>query len=372
MPSGYTPVFRIMHEGNDVTDRFNDRTTQIKVDLSSGGGNSDTCSISVDDRDWRVASPEVGAWLEIYLGYKEVGLAQIGQFEINSVTYAGMPKSITITGTSVGFQSAIKAPAIKEFDNKNLGDILGEIAKKSGGVAPMIDPELASKKVPFLNQITSPLHILHELERRYGAIAKFENGKLIFAKRDSGKSVEGKDLPTLILRPEHLASWQIRHDARGNYSGAKASYWDKDSHVLKWVEEKANQAIHGEGGSSEQEPFRIGRMFNSKEEAEEAAKAQVGALRRSTGEANITLVKGDPWVRDSMRVVVQNTRDGMDGFYVIDTATHTYVKDAGLHTTIMCKPGDPQSFENLSEPQGIGDAAMNTALGGGEGSAAPF
>ena len=339
MAIGHSPVFKIMHEGKDITDRFNDRTTQIQIDLTSGNGQSDTCKISVDDRDFRVTSPEVGAWLEVYLGYAETGLDLTNAFEIATVTYEWPPKSISITGTGIGFQTALKAPAMRAFDNQTLGDIVGEIAK-SGGVLPIVSPGLANKVVPFLNQTASPLHLLHELERRFGAVAKFDSGRLTFVERDSFKAADGRDLNIIRLGPEDFARGSVRHEERGRYSGVKASWFDKDKNETVWIEEMASGPIREDGGGPELPPFRMGRTFNSREEAVDAARSQVGALRRSMGEVNVVLARGQPWIRDSMRLVIERMRDGINGSYTIDTATHTFTKDVGLSTTLLCKPGE--------------------------------
>src|SRR5258707_824411 len=111
-----------MKGGIDITGNFNDRTTQIKVDLQAGNGNDDQCAITVDDRDWRIARPIVGENLQIWLGYQEVGLAYMGTFEIDDVTFLGPPRSIKLVGKSTGSSDIQKAPAIKEFDNKSVGD----------------------------------------------------------------------------------------------------------------------------------------------------------------------------------------------------------------------------------------------------------
>ncbi len=51
MPTGYTPIYRIEKSGLDITARFNDRATQIKIDLQAGDSKQDT----IHDRDWAIA-----------------------------------------------------------------------------------------------------------------------------------------------------------------------------------------------------------------------------------------------------------------------------------------------------------------------------
>ncbi len=344
MPVGFTPIFRINLDGTDITERFNDRLIRIDVTLAPGGGEQDICSIILDDRDWRLASPIVGRKLEIYLGYKEVGLAQQNVFEVNTVEYFGPPRSIKITGTAVGFMGALKVRDIKSFDGKTLGDIVGDIARK-GGVEPMVETGLAQIEVPFLNQTSSSLHLLQELERRYGAIAKFENGKLAFVPRDSNESMSGIAMPILLLRPEHLAQWSVRHNQRGAYSSVKASYIDKDTHQTVWVEAANPFGPTDAEGKPGKLPYRILMPHKTKEQAQAAIKSKLSSLRRSMGQAYFDLSKGDPWIRSNQRIHLASMRDGINGQYQADEVVHTYSKEQGLLTRITANPpGDGLSF----------------------------
>jgi phage protein D len=346
MPIGFTPIFRIDLDGTDITSRFNDRLVEIAVTLGPGGPEQDICSITLDDRDWRLASPAVGRKLEIYLGYKEVGLAQQNVFEINTVEYVGPPRSIKITGTAVGFMGALKVRAIKDFEGKTLGDIIADIARK-GGVEPMVEAGLAQTKVPFLNQTVSSLHLLQELERRYGAVARFENGKLAIVPRDSNESISGIAMPILLLRPEHLAKWSVRHNQRGAYSSVKASYVDPDTHQPVWIETPNPYGPTNSEGKPENLPYRLPTPHATKEQAQAAMKSTLSSLRRSMGEANLVLSKGDPWVRSNQRIHMAGMREGINGQYQADTVTHTYTKEAGLLTTILAKPpGDGLSYSD--------------------------
>ncbi|WP_298952022.1 hypothetical protein [uncultured Methylobacterium sp.] len=348
MPAGFTPVYKVLKEGADITSNFNSRTLQIKVELKGGNGNSDTCEITIDDRDWRVEAVEVGVKIEIFLGYKEVGYAQMGVFEVTTVDYEINPRQIRITGTGVSFTTSLKSPQIKNFQDKTLGDVLKDFAKQ-GGVEAIISPDLAKEKVPFLNQVSSPLHFIHELERRYGALAKFENNKLIFVPRDEGETASGLGTMVLLLRPYNITKGFVRHTTRGEYSGVKVGWYD-ENHRKHYVEEKNNSAPTDEEGKEQNEPFLSGRLGRSEAEARSIAKSQLAMLRRSTGDLHVTLSKGDPWIRDQMRTLMKGFRDKIDGSYVNEVVTHTYVKDGGINTDIVAKPpGTGADYSSLDE-----------------------
>lgn len=343
MPTGYTPIYKIMKGGQDITSHFNDRTTEISVTLKGGGGDADICKITVDDRDWRIAAVEVGAKLEIYLGYKEVGLAQMGVFQVDTVDYVAIPRQIEIVGNSTGFTGAIKAPTVQNFQNKKLGEIIKSLVESKGGEA-YVAPEFRDVELPYLNMNSSPLHMLHELERRFGATAKWINGKFVFQPRDEGEGEGGMEMPVLVIEPWHITKAFVRHSQRSKYDGVKVGYFDQD-HVKHYVEQKDPDAEEGADDF-----FLSKQIGRNKAEAEFMAKSQQAALRRAEGEAHITLAKGDPWVRDQQRILMRRFRDKINGSYIVDTVTHTYIKDPGISTEILAKPpGTDDDYEDLDE-----------------------
>ena len=350
MTTGYTPIYRVYKGGEDITGRLNDRTLQIRVDLQSGNGNDDQCTILVDDRDWRVARPTTGEDLQVWLGYQEVGLAYMGTFEIDDVTFLGPPRNIKLVGKSTGSSDIQKAPVIREFDNKSVADILGQMAQQTGlGLA--ISGDIGSLKIPFKNQVVSNLHMIHELERMTGAVAKVVDGKLMFVKRDGGETASGVALPTLVLHPEHFGTWQVRYTSKPGYGEVKAAWFDKDEMQRKWV---GQSITGGDGGVGLAKKFggafNIGQIFNSEAEAKSAAAAQAENFKRAEVQATFDLAKGDPWIRDQQTLIVTGMRDGINGSYVIDKVTHTYIKSTGIKSQMECKtPGDGSNYEEASK-----------------------
>ncbi|MCB1466659.1 MAG: hypothetical protein KDK08_05850 [Rhizobiaceae bacterium] len=338
----YAPIYKIMKDGVDITDHFNDRATSIMVELNSGRGEgADRFSVVVDDRDFAVASPHIGDRLAIYMGFRDVEtgtsrLAYLGLYEIGEVTYMGTPKAILITGTSVGMNNALKSQELKFHDNMTVGDVLGQLAKK-GGVTLRIDPDLAEKKITKNQQGISGFALMTQLESEFGAMAKFQDGKLIFSKRDSGVDADGDALAAMVLRPYHFGQWSVKHTDRANYTDVKAAWWDKDKHETTWESKSTGES----DDAGEKIPYRLNRRFNTKEEAQEAIDAKIGILNRASGEATITLAMGSPWVREQMRLIITGMRPGVNGTYVTDKVTHTFQKTTGITTQILAlPPGD--------------------------------
>lgn len=328
---GYTPLYRIDRAGIDITSNFEDRAVMIMIESYDGSGNADRCDITLDDRDWKIASPssdESGTTLDVSMGYKESGLYDQGTFQVTEVHYSGMPKRMRLVGTSVGFESAAKSPLITSYDGKTLGDIVGSIAQ-AAGVSPSVSSSMASQKIQYLNQHQSAIHLLQELERRYNGLAKFSNGMLSFTERGSGDNASGDSIGTFTLDPEDLAVWDIKESRRTAFSKTRASYWDKTSNSLKWLQ---NSGVAGAPNASV--PFMVKRAFNTQAEAQSAADAQMAALNRGIRTGSLTLTKGDPSIRGGMTFTIENTRDGVDGTWSINHATHTFTKEEGITTSL--------------------------------------
>jgi len=91
-----TPDFQIIANSVDQTALFKDRL--IRLTLSDQAGQkSDTVQITLDNRDNRIALPEVGAVLEIYLGFLETGLVYMGRYVVDDLSGDLFPATLTIS-----------------------------------------------------------------------------------------------------------------------------------------------------------------------------------------------------------------------------------------------------------------------------------
>lgn len=347
----FTPVFQIYKGGENITANFQNRALDIKVELASGNGAQDTCTITVDDRDWLLALPQVDDAIEVYLGYEEVGMAFMGTFEIDEVILSFPPKIIQIHGNSEGYNSSFKSPQVKNYSGTTVGEILNKVAGDLG-LRAVVDSNIAQKKIEYRNVTVSPMHLIGQLEREFNGVAKIGKGQLAFADKDSGVDASGQEVPLIVLRKEHFADCQVTHKNRSDYTSVSARYRDKDSNKEESVTSKSSTSgifSGGNSGSSDKD-FPIKFLFPTKEQAQAAADSQMKALDRTLGEGLFTLAQGDPWVRDQNRILVIGTRDGIDGSYVADIVTHQYTKQGGIRTSIRTDgTADGSSFAPLYE-----------------------
>jgi phage protein D len=341
MAHNYIPTFEVYKGGENITARFQDRATDIKVDLASGNGMDDTLTIMVDDRDWAIARPQVGDFIEVRLGYQDTGVAFMNVFEIDEVTFSFPPRMISIHGKAQGNNSLLKVKFTKEYENKTLKQILEDVAKQAG-LSANIAPEFADQKIPFLNGVTSLQSLITKLEQRFGAVAKISNGSgvLSFTKRDAGRTASNSDMPVVVYGPSSFADIQVKHNNRSSYPSTETYYRDKTTNQRKSVQAPSTvQSAPGSSGGPSK-PYKFeGREFPSEGEAKAAAQSIQSALDRGTGEASFTLAQGDPWLRDQTRILISGTRDGIDGSYVADIVSHHYNKATGIKTTVKTQPG---------------------------------
>lgn len=327
---GYTPQFSITKDGEDITASFKDRIVSLRVESREGGGDADTVSIGIDDRGWTIGLPSIGensTTLSVSMGYAETAMYDLGSFQVDEVALTFPPKGLTLTGNSVSMNSNVKAPMIVSYDGQTLGQIVGQIAT-TAGVTAVVDPDLASIQIPYLNQSSSSGHLLATLESRYDALAKFSDGKLSFTKRGTGLSASGQSIGSAAVTAEDLLSYDIKLSNRNSYSQVKAGWWDKDANQMQYVQ----STVAGAAGSTV--PFLIKKPYIAQDEAQAAANAQMSVLNRKAKTGTITLAKGDPSLRGGQTITVTGTRDGVDGTYQIRTATHTLAKAGGLQSVL--------------------------------------
>ena len=344
---GISPAFTISKSGEDITSRIADRLLSIKVESREGGGDADIADITIDDRDWNITSPSIGegsASLQISMGYVETVLYDMGTFQVDDLHYLWTPKAMLLHGNSLGFTTAAKAPIIAAYDGKTLGDIVGSIAA-AASVTPKVDPALAAIAVPYLNQNSSSMHLLQELERRFGALAKFGDGMLSFTKRGTGLAASGASIGSFVLGLEDFGpnGCDIGVSNRQAYSKVRASWWDKVNHQLQWI----TSATASNPNASV--PFMMKHAFNSEAEAQAAADSHMAQLNRKTKQGTIILAKGDPSIRGGQGFAIAGCREGIDGSYLVRLASHMLTKAGGIVTTLdVYDEGDGVDFAEQS------------------------
>lgn len=305
-----TPDFRITADGQDVTTAFQSRLLRLQIS-DEAGVKSDKVSIRLDDRDTALALPRRGTQLAVALGYAEEGVQPMGTFVVDEVRLGGPPYSMSIQARSADMMKGLKAPRTRTWGAISLGDIVSTIAG-TYGLAAAVCKDLHDIQVSYLLQTQeSDLHMLTRLARHYGAVTKPVDGLLVFAKKGQAKSVSGKPVSEVDVRPQDIRSFEVSFKERQAFKTVEALWFDKVR--------ASQRSVHiGEGDPV----FTLRHTYDTEAAAMAAAQAKLAMLQRETGELTITL-PGNPAFRAGGIARLNGVRTGVDGAWFVETVEHS-------------------------------------------------
>lgn len=315
---GLTPVFRVVAESQNITDKLSGGLLSLTI-TDNAGIKSDTVEIRLGDADHAIALPRTGAELEVWLGYKETTLEKMGLYTVDEVELSGPPNTLTIRGKAADMNKGLKEPKTRTWQKPGktperitLKDIIETIAGEHG-LTPKLGEDFTPIDYDVVNQTNEhDLNLLTRLGRDLGAVAKPAGGFLLFVKRGEAKSASGAVIPPVNLSPEDVTSWTVSLVERGAYSSVKTKYRNAD-------ESQEIEVTAGEG-----EPvYTVRKLFKDEAEAAAAAKAQLDAFQRGKSTVSLEL-PGNPTFVAEAALNLSGFRDGVNGAWVVETATHTF------------------------------------------------
>lgn len=314
-----TPHAVIKVNGLLVASGFNSRLISVSVEDKSGV-TSDTISIELRDGDPFVEIPKKGDLAEVWLGYKEAGVAYFGKFTIDDPEISMFPFKISISGKGADMRDNLKSQKSRHWDNKTLKEIVSEIAEDHN-LEPRIDEKIGGLKYEWLGQEDeSDIHFCERLAKKHGAIFSVKDGKLIFSQKGSDKSTTGKQLTAIIARPENIinGSAKVKFSYRSKFKNVTAHIQNKNTAQRDTVSEESDV----EGTAD----YDIAEPFATKEEAQAAAKAKATELKSKTATTSVSLL-GDPTIRSGAPFKYENCRPEVDDIeFNIETASHKISK----------------------------------------------
>ena len=133
----WTPVFRVVADGTDITAKIADRMVSITV-TDEAGSASDKVDIELDDRGAVFEPPPTGAALTVALGYKESGGAvDMGVFVVDELEFKGPERRFRITGKAgdsldKDAPGRFKAPQSRSWHDTTVGDVVRTVAAERG------------------------------------------------------------------------------------------------------------------------------------------------------------------------------------------------------------------------------------------------
>lgn len=322
--TGIEPTWRIIANQSDITDAIADRFISLSL-TDAVGMESDTLEVTLADNNPHqpIAVPPTGAELELFLGYDGIN-QRMGLFICDEIELAGWPGEMVIRARAAvydqsnGGKSDLQTQKTRSWEKETkLGDMVAKIAKEHG-LEPAVADSLKSIQLPHIDQADeSDINLLTRVARKYDAIVKPANGKLVLAKRGESKSVSGDELAPVALDPSDCASWRMVM-AKRETAGMVVAYW----HAVQSA--KRNEVKVGKG-----EPVRRLKQYYP-DEAMALAAARADLARRERAQETISLtVTGSPLIAAEAPLTLTGFRPGVDGEWLISRVMHRLAKSSG-------------------------------------------
>lgn len=346
-----TPRAEIKVNGKAVATIFNERLISVTI-VDKEGVTSDTVSCELNDSNPFAAIPKKGDTIEASLGYLETGVAFFGSYTVDDPEVWCLPYKLVVNGKGANMRDELKQRRARHWDDKTVKDIVSEIASENG-LSPVVDDEVGAHKYEWFGQEDeSDLHVVERLARRHDALFSIKDGKLIFAKKGTGKAAGGKDLTAVIASPFNIVEGTCRTNFahRHKFKKVKGRVQDRKQAKVVEVEEDSD-----EEGTAE---FTMPEPFADEAEAKKAAKAKAKSLKSETIRTTVTLF-GDPTIRAGAPFQYHGVRPEIDDIqFIIESATHRLSK-AGYVTEVEAKL--------KPDAKGKAAASSNAATGGAGG-----
>jgi phage protein D len=303
------PTARIEINGKDLTTKYGSVLESLTV-TDEAGIKSDTCEISIDDRDG-FDVPGIGAEIRVWIGYEPTPI-YMGRYTVTSLRKSGLPRKCTISAAAADLTSKVRAPKMRSFHETTVRAIVEKIAA-AHGLKPIVDAGIGARVIDHIDQQTeSDVSFLTRLATRQGASFKIGDGKILFAAKGSKARADGTVKDTIVLQPADVGSWEAEWSKRGDVDGATTQYMD---HAAG----KRRTARAGSGGLK----HRDRRLYGSKAEAEAAAKANLDDRARSQLTVSIN-GPGDPRLYADGSVTLKGFDAAIDRTYRATRVTHTF------------------------------------------------
>lgn len=335
------PAFMIVtSDGEDISMLLEDRLLSLEIS-DEAGIVSDSFRMVLDDRDSVIAMPASDVTLQIWLGYEENLLYDMGSYTVDEVELSDAPQTVTISGKSSNMVATLKSWKKRSWDKKlnpsgTLGGIIRTVALEHK-LEAAIAKEFEDIKIDHLDQTyESDMNMLTRLADQYGAVCKPAGGKLLFVKRGACMDADGNRLPVVVLAKglDDIRNVRAAYRERSGYKRVGAHWHSKGK-------AKVQYEYAGDG-----DPVMFVRHpYKTAHDAQAAADAKLRQLRR--GRTSLTLdCVGHPELCAEMPIRVIGVRDGVDGDWVCVRARHS-LSASGMTTTLEAQR--PDDFEATAD-----------------------
>nr|WP_290428753.1 contractile injection system protein, VgrG/Pvc8 family [Defluviimonas salinarum] len=279
--------------------------------IDEDGVSADRAEIVIDDRDGRVAFPEMDATLDIALGFRPGALTPMGRFAVDGVSGTGPRQTMTVSATAADMKGAIRAPKTRAWENVTLSAIVATIAAEAG-LDPVVGESVRTALWPYLAQTAeSDLHFLTRIAATLDATTKPAGGRLIVQRRGEGRTAAGDAMTPVALAASRLSDWRWKLDAREDYGAVEAEWADTAGGTTHKVTKGAGKPVR-----------KLRHVHASAGEAERACAAELARAGRAGLTLTASLAGFEPGLFAGGAVTVTGLRPELDGDWHVARVVH--------------------------------------------------
>jgi len=332
MPGHNQPGFRVVLEGQDLTDRFAPRLMSLKL-TEKRGGEADQLDIEIQDTDGRMAIPAKSAVLTLELGWLSgpdvrVGMIDKGSFKVDQAEWAGPPDRIKITARSADLTAGFRQRRERTHRNTTVGEIVRRVAA-ANGLRAVVSDDLAGLRIEALAQdAASDMAVVRRLGERLDAVATVRSGRLLFMPNGQAMTVTGHRRAGAPPPRRSGDRYSYKRADRGQYRAVEAVWHDREGARRQTVR------LEGSGGRGAG-VRRLRRIYANEGDARAAASAEQNRLRRTQAEFGLTLALGRPDLIPERPVTLQGFKAEIDAWrWIVAEVDHTLTPSSGLITSL--------------------------------------
>ena len=322
-----TPDFRILANGNDITDKIQRRLLSLRV-IDEAGFKSDSLDITLDDRDHALELPAVGATLDLALGYKD-NLVQMGIYTVDGVRLSSPPAKMQITAKAANFAGNnnlghLQTQKTRSWEAQTLAQLVNAIAGEHNYRA-VVAKEFESIKLNHIDQTyESDINLLVRLATEHGAVIKVTSERLCCVKEKEAEKANGQAMPTTPIAQQQVTSWNVSYTNKSNFAAVET----------RWHDKKVAKTLTFQTGDGKP-VYQHTQIFASEDAAKSAAYAQLKRFAQNNSKLSLKLI-GNMEMAAERKIELGGFREGVDGLWVCQSVTHE-LTGSGFVTQIQAE-----------------------------------
>lgn len=328
------PVWRVLLDGKDITERVATRLLEMTL-TESRGDEAHKVDLRLQDHDGLLALLRRGVTLTLAFGWADTGVVNKGSFVVDEAEHSGPPDVITIRARSADPHPLDPHKARAQLARHHAGCSASHLADDHS-LKVAVAADLAAVALPHLDRANeSDVNLLTRLGKRFDAVATIKAGTLIFKPIDGTTAAGGIDLPRYRLTRASGDSHRytvVDHDA---VTGVRAYWGDRGAARRKAV-------LMG----SDKNQKKLQATYASEDEARQHAKPELQRLARGTATLAVNLALGRADLYSGQKVDVAGIKPEIDGIaWQVVKTIHTIEGGAGFRTAIELARNGNYAYE---------------------------